>query len=1493
MSLDLPPQPVPFQASSSPSPSPSSTSRAASLDYLIALALAALNRAIAVVEQYPLTTLALLAATTLVASYSLLQRLLLNLFILLGGIVLFAWTTALSARLWPSRPRRGHALAHPSLQPSRPPQNPDDPGTASRIRAPNFTRPRSWLDYELGRAKESAPFRAAPLVESRRVQRALDDILAFISRDYIRAWYIPSISPEMAFVARVDAALHFALAALKQRAERVDYVHLIAARAIPLLTSHVTEYRRAERLVKGDRLQRSLTESHETDCQLAKCYRDGKLHAAVSPNPTPTLPLELAYLRKRVDRFLPLLIPRSESRSRILVILVREIVVCRVLQPLLDSISDPDYWNSTIDMLTDSMIQQEQTLLKKIREALEKQNALERMEEDAPSEPLPRPRTYDEFIKLIKDCHNLLDALSIRDKILTEIHKKQTEIERVTSGTESDPSEIINGNRVAEIKTYISKLRSAQKSIEKRIAALGGGIKSVNAIPIVRKGPKDLKKAPPKHSLLSILEDPHLLSYFTEFMDQEGRTKYLQFWMIVEGIRAQPSSSTDELSEDASGPRAADVARICKDYFGREATMRIDVSGAVLLRIEALERRLDGGEPLSDDAFECIFDAQQEVFHAMEHEDIVNFKRSGLFMKMAAHLALDRSPRRGPVPPGRGEEVAGDGLSLLPPPAVAPGLGVVSAGGGGDDRDQEEGASAGVSGFASTKKSLIDVFKRKPSRGAQSSRAEPPSLDLPGLPGLNSSTAPPHSIRASLSPEADGTTGGASPSPTTPSPTTSTDEPGFALAPFIKRKLLRASSRSSEMLKVRSVENLAGRVGNLFRGRSRSGETDCVSCDEDGGDGDGSGAEKIPSTPTTPTLRMPFSFKRRAAAPPPVRIEHDSDTSSDQELARYRDRSLSPAPSETSLRGRRISLRKAGSSDALSSRRAASVASSVSTSVSSLSSNEPSLLSVEAITPSGRSASLDRPSGLSIITRRPLSASGLGSHPALDAAGPPAAADSPPGTPLSPVSDIPLPLILLPPTLNPPPSLLSLDDRLAHLASEDADVQIELERASREGLAPDRVRRLHLARMGLGLEMGEVREERSRIVVKELEDLILPDRTTAKIVSHHTATEEGRAFSVYLIQVSRIDPAMPLPPPAPPAPTSGWVVARRFSEFATLHATLRVRFPGVVSGVEFPSRVLDGIMRMRKDFIEGRRVGLERWLQSMLKHAEICRYPDFRAFICHEDILRMLSAELGDATGGSSAQIGAAAAPAPAGKRSFMKNMLQGVDEGFDALLGRGRAASASSTAAGGSGTGTAGDAASRPPAPLKPSNTTSPTPAHSAPAPSLTPSLSAAPTRSDLTSPQDPATQSPTDAILDLLIELFDLREKNNWLRRQAVALVLQQVLGAAVERRVADQVRWLRGDENVAAKLEALRDSMWPNDAPSPPTATPPTRTPSQRRRDAHAKLASLLPELLGGMVGRANARRGAGRLWLVFQNRRLNQHLVYTLADEVLGVLFGEEG
>jgi len=144
---------------------------------------------------------------------------------------------------------------------------------------------------------------------------------------------------------------------------------------------------------------------------------------------------------------------------------------------------------------------------------------------------------------------------------------------------------------------------------------------------------------------------------------------------------------------------------------------------------------------------------------------------------------------------------------------------------------------------------------------------------------------------------------------------------------------------------------------------------------------------------------------------------------------------------------------------------------------------------------------------------------------------------------------------------------------------------------------------------------------------------------------------------------------------------------------------------------------------------------------------------------------------------------------------------------------------------------------------------------------------------------------------ICDLILAVFELNKKNNWLRRQAIIIIMQQVLGSTVERKVRDTVSNLLGEMQVINSIGMFRDSMWPGGQFRPPPLPRTVEERTQARDDANRMLSALIPDLAANMIGRSNARRGARRMFAVLQNRRLNQHLAYTILDELVAALFPE--
>lgn len=269
------------------------------------------------------------------------------------------------------------------------------------------------------------------------------------------------------FVNTIEHDLRQILFAFKTRLEAIDPVLFITSQAVPILTNHIAEYKKAL-MVLNQSGRRHLTRSSDFDLILAGTYRNGRLHPAlgvyeqarrrssnmslsstpISPNhhtldllsgktplPTQTTVFECAYLRNVVqNQLFPALLPPHVQASKMMSTILREILVSVIIQPIMQMLADPDYWNQTMDQIATNIIT-EQKMVKKLREALER--PFTKRDEDgivgeesrlfgtASKSALP---TFDEYVNGIKECNSLLDVKRIRNALVTEIRRKRLEI---------------------------------------------------------------------------------------------------------------------------------------------------------------------------------------------------------------------------------------------------------------------------------------------------------------------------------------------------------------------------------------------------------------------------------------------------------------------------------------------------------------------------------------------------------------------------------------------------------------------------------------------------------------------------------------------------------------------------------------------------------------------------------------------------------------------------------------------------------------------------------------------------------------------------------------------------------------------------------------------------------------------------------------------------------------------------------------------------------
>jgi sorting nexin-25 len=124
---------------------------------------------------------------------------------------------------------------------------------------------------------------------------------------------------------------------------------------------------------------------------------------------------------------------------------------------------------------------------------------------------------------------------------------------------------------------------------------------------------------------------------------------------------------------------------------------------------------------------------------------------------------------------------------------------------------------------------------------------------------------------------------------------------------------------------------------------------------------------------------------------------------------------------------------------------------------------------------------------------------------------------------------------------------------------------------------------------------------------------------------------------------------------------------------------------------------------------------------------------------------------------------------------------------------------------------------------------------------------------------------------ICDIFLETFELNRENNWLRGRAVVVVLHQLLGGTIERKVRDMFDNTLSENNIVKYIDSLKESMWPNGRMK--TGVERTTQDKERSRKAASEvLGTLVPELASSVVGRQNAQLAAKKIEGTVNNARL---------------------
>ena len=1163
-----------------------------------------------------------------------------------------------------------------------------------------FIEPQAWK-------QETAALRRRMLYESKSlypespvVTQALDKLLILILRDYINGWY-SAISRRPTFTNEVDRAIRSSIESILGRLRGLDIVGVGVSRIVPIFTNHMSDSYEAERAVRGRKLTRNVTESDELDLAIATKFRNGKIHPAASLAFSDTKTVQQQYLRSVVMRLLPKVLPQDMTTSPAVTVVIREIVACAVLAPVIRILADPDTWNQVLEAYGKNLLQERKTI-RKLRAALD---------EHAPSSPRPvrsvpfpklspedNERKFEQFIRATRKVTTISDARRFRSEVASQLVR-----ESAVEG--QDP-------------LYLRRLETGKRILDQKIALLGAGGSTQPKQKLRLKNTGQLNRTRSSlegASLRQVLYNASGLSYFMEYMDRQHLMRLVQFWVVVDGLRnpleedAEDPSQLSLTSKTWTESDRADIAQINDAYLSKP---EIKITGE---RREAVRTFLKAGSTATDGQYhtarKSILRTQTAGYEEMQ-EHFKNFKRSDLWFKL---LASDEASAISSTTPKSGE----------PPTPIL--------------EDQPyKGPSKPIRPHTSLEKAKPPDLHR-----TAVSSSDLKSLFKPTL--LDSETPPRRSLDIASSER----------------------RPLFGddidTDPLARSTASLDSDRDSENVMTNGenaqvVDALQAALNNIME-------------------------------------EQPEMDKDSLLSEPSLKSPHDNDSARGSlDLLRP----ASPMPMKEREKPSIASLGLVGDP----ARRSFL--------------DEKIFAEEEKFLEDERedSDANDKSDEDEIHQAAP---GDLGLAEAIDA------------------------LTLDIEKLVTQESIIDSLTRKAELTNNTAELRI-----------------LKKSKSSIQREINRKELQRQQYIIQE-SDNSLYGRATVSIKSIMVGTDEdGKEFALYVIEVNRAAGEQ--------MPAATWVVARRYSEFHQLNKRLRARYPSIRS-LDFPRRQV--VLKLQKDFLQKRRVMLERYLQELLKVPAICRSREFRAFLSQQSL---------PSTSPSSSQVDT---------RDFVSRIYNSVTDGMEEFLGNIPVLDQLSLA----GQNLISAATTQLNATTTPTATLTSTPVLASASASTDELAATAEAEAELRAFETRELEPFVKPICDFFLEVFELNRENNWLRGRAVVVVLHQLLGGTIERKVRESANSQLSDESVAKSINQLIDVMWPGGVMR---TAPPLRTLAEKarsRKEAGLVLASLVPELVGNVVGRLNAQAAARRMLATLNNERLNTHLVFTLLDEVVSIVFGD--
>ncbi|XP_048647844.1 sorting nexin-25 isoform X1 [Marmota marmota marmota] len=418
------------------------------------------------------------------------------------------------------------------------------------------------------------------VVISHNMDKALKEVFDYSYRDYILSWYGNLSRDEGQLYNLLSEDFWEIARQLRHRLSHVDVVKVVCNDVVRTLLTHFCDLKAANT-------------RHEEQ------PRPFVLHACLRNSDE-----EVRFLQTCSRVLVFCLLPSKDVQSLSLRIMLAEILTMKVLKPIVELLSNPDYIN--------------QMLLAQLEYREQMNEHHKRAYTYAPS--------YEEFIKLINGNSDVEFLKQLRYQIVVEIiqattissfpqlkRHKATVLERAQCLIHSKESAAMKADllRARNMKRYINQLTVAKKQCEKRIRILGGP-----AYDQQEDGALDEGEGPQNQKILQfeeILTNPLYREHFRLYMERIDKRALISFWESVEHLKSANKNEIPQL-----------VGEIYQNFFVESKDISVEKS-----LYKEIQQCLVGNKGI-----EVFYKIQGDVYETLKDRYYPSFIVSDLYEKL-------------------------------------------------------------------------------------------------------------------------------------------------------------------------------------------------------------------------------------------------------------------------------------------------------------------------------------------------------------------------------------------------------------------------------------------------------------------------------------------------------------------------------------------------------------------------------------------------------------------------------------------------------------------------------------------------------------------------------------------------------------------------------------------------------------------------------------------------------------------------------------------